>query len=49
MLLQLSANIGSERGSIETFEYQRNAYRGVETGTLITRNGVPEPMKITRP
>jgi hypothetical protein len=48
-LMQQSANIGTERGQVDTFEYQRNAYRGTESGTQITRNGVPMPMKTTRP
>ena len=49
MLMQQSTNIGTERGLIETFEYQRNAYRGAESGTSITRNGIPMPMDTARP
>lgn len=49
MLTQLSVNVGSEKGSIETFEYQRNAYGGQYQGTDVTRNGVPMPMNTRRP
>jgi hypothetical protein len=49
MLMQQSANIGTERGSVESFEYRRNAYRGIESGTQITRNGIPMPMDMARP
>jgi len=44
-----SMNIGYETGSIETFEYQRNAYRGDNSGTDITRNGIAMPMDTRRP
>src|SRR5690606_3943388 len=49
MLFQDSTNVGYASGSIETFEYQRNAYRGGNPGDSITRNGVPMPFKTTRP
>lgn len=49
MLTQLSTNIGYENGSVETFEYQRNAYSVSNPGTSITVNGVPMPMDLTRP
>lgn len=49
MITQLSVNVGSDKGSVETFEYQRNAYRGDYRATDITRNGVPMPMNTRRP
>lgn len=49
MLMQESVNVGTERGSVETFEYVRNAYRGTESGTSITRNGIALPFKTGRP
>ena len=49
MMLQQSKNIGSEKGSIETFEYHRNSRNGLYPGTDITRNGVPMPMDTRRP
>ena len=49
MTAPASMNIGYERGSIETFEYQRNAYRGTYGGTDATRNGVPMPLDTRRP
>jgi hypothetical protein len=45
----LSKNIGYENGSIETFEYRRNAVNGMYPGTDVTRNGVPMPMDTSRP
>ena len=46
MLMQLSTNVNTELGSIETFEYQRNVYGG---NNAVTINGVPRPMNTTRP
>jgi hypothetical protein len=44
-----SMNIGYETGSIETFEYVRNALNGPYPGTELTRNGVAMPMDTRRP
>ena len=49
MLAQISVNVGYAAGEIETFEYQRNAYRGQYNGESVTRNGVPLPMNTRRP
>ncbi|QCG78331.1 hypothetical protein SEA_ALOEVERA_46 [Microbacterium phage AloeVera] len=46
MLMQLSTNVNTELGSIETFEYRRNARMG---NNNVTRNGIPMPMSTTRP
>jgi len=46
MITQLSTNVGSEKGSIETFEYQRNAVMG---NNSLTANGVPRPIDTRRP
>jgi len=44
-----SMNVGYEQGSIETFEYQRNALNGVNNGTELTRNGIAMPLDTRRP
>jgi len=44
-----SMNIGYETGSIETFEYQRNALNGTYPGTELTRNGLAMPLDTRRP
>lgn len=46
MLMQQSANIGTERGSVQTFEYLRNTQLG---NNALTINGVPMPLKTERP
>lgn len=46
MLMQQSTNVNTELGSIQTFEYQRNAAYG---GNAITQNGIPMPMNTRRP
>ncbi|QJD52897.1 hypothetical protein SEA_PHEDRO_45 [Microbacterium phage Phedro] len=46
MLMQQSTNVNTELGSIETFQYQRNARNG---NNNVTRNGVPMPMNTSRP
>ncbi|QQO39333.1 hypothetical protein SEA_PINEAPPLEPLUTO_47 [Microbacterium phage PineapplePluto] len=48
LMTQLSTNVGYEVGSIETFEYRRDAARGPVTSGP-TRNGVPMPMDLRRP
>jgi hypothetical protein len=49
MLMQESTNVNTELGSIQTFEYQRNARQGPNSGESITRNGIPMPLNTRRP
>jgi len=46
MLMQQSTNVNTELGSIQTFEYQRNAQYG---NNPITANGIPMPNDPRRP
>jgi hypothetical protein len=46
MLMQQSMNVNTELGSIETFEYRRNALNGINA---VTANGVPMPIDVRRP
>ena len=48
MITQMSTNVGYEAGSVETFEYLRDASHG-PSNTGPTRNGVPMPMNTSRP
>ena len=45
-MMQLSTNVNGELGSIETFEYMRNARNG---NNSVTRNGAPMPTNTRRP
>lgn len=49
LMTQNSMNIGYESGSVETFEYQRNAQQGYNNGDSLTRNGVAMPINTRRP
>lgn len=49
MMLQSSKNVNAEEGSLQTFEYRRNAQNGTFPGTDLTRNGLPMPRDVSRP